>query len=276
MEMELLDNGAIRCVVGQSDLERHNLTMLDFVIHPESSRPMLQEFIETARRRYGFCCAGSTLIEAVPLAKDRLVLTFSNGQPPFFSDLFGDNDQPEQEYDDCDDIDSEDSRSDDNDGAPGSYDDYLAAGRRSGAGRAGVPHRVRRHSGRETETFRNTRLLMSCNDILGADGTAAATAPAAQETEDIVICFRKLDNLLSFAEITAPLRLSSTLFYGAIDRCYVLLINRENSDAADLRYAGELSDEYGTRLFDYSIPYYREYFRCIAEDDALEKLRSVQ
>jgi len=277
MEMELLDNGAIRCVIGQSDLDRHNLTMLDFVIHPESSRPMLQEFIETARRRYGFCCAGNTLIEAVPLAKDRMVLTFSNGQPPFFSDLFGESDQSEQEYDDCDDMDPEDSRSEDGDGTQGgAFDDFLSQAKRACSGRTGAPHRGRRHSGREQETFRNTRLLMSCNDILGQDGAAAAAPPAAEETEDVVICFRKLDNLMSFADITGPLRLSSTLFYGAIDRCYVLLISRENSNDADLRYAGELADEYGTRLFDYSIPYYREYFRCIAEDDALEKLRSVR
>ena len=115
---------------------------------------------------------------------------------------------------------------------------------------------------------------MSCNDILNTDGSEPA--PAAEENTEVVICFRKLDNLMSFADITASLQLSSTLFYGAIDRCYVLRLDPEHSDPKDLRYAGNLADEYGTRIFDYSLAYYREYFSCIAEDDALEKLRSVR
>ena len=83
-------------------------------------------------------------------------------------------------------------------------------------------------------------------------------------------------HLMAFADITSQLQLSSTLFYGAIDRCYVLRLDPEHSDPKDLRYAGNLADEYGTRIFDYSLSYYREYFSCIAEDDALEKLRSVR
>ncbi|MBP5354462.1 MAG: adaptor protein MecA [Lachnospiraceae bacterium] len=276
MEMELLDNGAIRCIVGQSDLEKHNLTMLDFVIHPESSRSMLQEFINLARIRYGFCPAGNTLIEAVPLAKDRLVLTFSNGQPPFFSDMMRDSDIPETDEDEYDDADAEDSRDDAGTSQGNGCDSFGSPIGRAEFGRPGaVSKRSRRHASREPEIYRNTRLLMSCNDILGADGTAPAT-PVSEESEEVVICFRKLDNLMAFADITASLRLSSTLFYGAIDRCYVLRLDPADSDAKDLRYAGNLADEYGTRIFDYSLPYYREYFSCIAEDDALEKLRSVR
>lgn len=274
MEMELLDNGAIRCIVGQSDLDKHNLTMLDFVIHPESSRSMLQEFIELAHRRYGFCPAGNTLIEAVPLAKDRLILTFSNGQPPFFSDLFRDPDAPETDEDDFDDPDAEASRAEDADPGSGMGEDFISPVGHGEFGKITPGKRSRRHASREPEIYRNTRLLMSCNDILGSEDNVTETKP--EEAEEVVICFRKLDNLMSFADIAAPMRLSSTLFYGAIDRCYVLLLNREDSDPADLRRAGDLADEYGTRLFDYSIPYYREYFRCIAEDDALEKLRSVR
>ena len=271
MEMELLENGAIRCIVGQSDLEKHNLTMLDFVIHPESSRSMLQEFINLARIRYGFCPAGNTLIEAVPLAKDRLVLTFSNGQPPFFSDLLKDADLPDTDDEECDD-DAECRHADD----PASFSDDLPEEFFTKAGRKGASSkRARRYSGREPEIYRNTRLLMSCNDILDADNSEPA-APATAENEEVVICFRKLDNLMSFADITSQLQLSSTLFYGAIDRCYVLRLDPEHSDPKDLRYAGNLADEYGTRIFDYSLSYYREYFSCIAEDDALEKLRSVR
>ena len=188
MEMELLDNGAIRCIVGQSDLEKHNLTMLDFVIHPESSRSMLQEFINLARIRYGFCPAGNTLIEAVPLAKDRLVLTFSNGQPPFFSDMMRDSDIPETDEDEYDDADAEDSRDDAGASQGNGSDSFGSPIGRAEFGRPGaVSKRSRRHASREPEIYRNTRLLMSCNDILGADGTAPAT-PVSEESEEVVIC----------------------------------------------------------------------------------------
>ena len=271
MEMELLENGAIRCVVGQSDLDRHNITMLDFVIHPESSRSMLQEFIELAFRRYGFCPASNTLIEAVPLSKDRMILTFSNGQPPFFSDFPHDAEPSDPCEDEDEDTDPEGSRQDESGAAmPEELSAASPLGLRRGA------QKRSRFTPREASEFRNTRLLMNCNDILGSGPAAEQPSAAAEVSEEVVICFRKLDNLMSFADIAAPMRLSSTLFYGAIDRCYVLLLNREDSDPADLRRAGDLADEYGTRLFDYSIPYYREYFRCIAEDDALEKLRSVR
>ena len=273
MEMELLDNGSVRCFIGQADLDKHNITMLDFVIHPESSRPMLQEYIELARNRYGFRCAGSTVIEAVPLSKDRLVLTFSNGKVPSLTDWLRDSlqgltDDAEQDSEDAEDMRAEDE------GEPEDLTYADTSYGRRGAGKLPPFLQRRSNTPKAEEIFGTARMLMSGNDIMGdADGETPATS---SEDNEVVICFRKLDNLMSFAKVTGSLRLSSTLFYGAIDRCYVLWLDADNSDPADLLYAGRIADEYGTRLFDYSLPYYREYFRCIAEDDALEKLRSVQ
>ena len=85
---------------------------------------------------------------------------------------------------------------------------------------------------------------------------------------------RYLPSVTAFAKATEGMRLNSSLYYDSLDRSYYLCIDYEGSDREDYFRAYNYAGEFGTRTHP-SVPYYKEYFRCLSEHDALEALRTL-
>ena len=105
----------------------------------------------------------------------------------------------------------------------------------------------------------------------GDSSAAAKEAPA----EGSVFNFTKVRNLFTYAEVSKTLSVDSLLLYDDVEHCYHLCLLPRKGAEDDYERARSLAAEYSVRAANPSIRYYREQFPCIAEDHALEMLRTL-
>ena len=74
MKMELLENGCLKILLTEEDLQAYNITFDELDYNNETTRSVLHQLLEIARRDTGFDSSGSLIIEALPVDNGCLLL----------------------------------------------------------------------------------------------------------------------------------------------------------------------------------------------------------
>lgn len=81
MKFEKLDNGSLRCILTQDDLEQNGIELDDFFSNTQNAREFLEKLIRIAEDEVGFKTSGNMMsIQAAIMSEDEIVLTFSESQ----------------------------------------------------------------------------------------------------------------------------------------------------------------------------------------------------
>lgn len=78
MKFEKMDNGSLRCILTQDDLEQNGIELDDFFSNTQNAREFLEKLIRIAEDEVGFKATGNMMsIQAAFMSEDEIVLTFS-------------------------------------------------------------------------------------------------------------------------------------------------------------------------------------------------------
>lgn len=81
MKFEKMNNGALRCVLNQEDLEQNGIALEDFFSNNTNAREFLEKLIRIAEEEVGYQTSGNMMsIQAAIMSEDEIVLTFSESQ----------------------------------------------------------------------------------------------------------------------------------------------------------------------------------------------------
>lgn len=81
MKFEKMNNGSLRCILTQDDLEEHGIGLDDFFSNSPSAREFLEHLIQVAEEEVGFKTSSNMMsIQAAIMSEDEIVLTFSESQ----------------------------------------------------------------------------------------------------------------------------------------------------------------------------------------------------
>lgn len=76
-----MENGSLRCILTQDDLEQNGIELEDFFSNTPNAREFLEKLIRIAEDEVGYKTSGNMMsIQAAIMSEDEIVLTFSDSQ----------------------------------------------------------------------------------------------------------------------------------------------------------------------------------------------------
>ncbi len=81
MKFEKMENGSLRCILTQDDLDQNGIELEDFFSNSQNAREFLEKLIRIAEDEVGYKTSGNMMsIQAAIMSEDEIVLTFSDSQ----------------------------------------------------------------------------------------------------------------------------------------------------------------------------------------------------
>ncbi len=267
MKIEKLNENQIRCIVEKTDLEQRQLKLSELAYGSSKAKALVRDMMEKAAAECGFEADNIPLmIEAIPISFDCLILVVTKVEDPEvldtrfsrFSSLAG----SEEEEEDMEDEEFFEG-SEDDDEEPLSFnpseDDGNDGESSSGEQSLGI-----------LDSF--TKALSSAKEeYLKKKSEERPAKPASEQ----IYAFDSLDEVLRLCGHLTPFYSGdSALYKDQAQGAYYLVLVKKDMDQALYDRACTICSDYGEsiRTSYASLSYFREHFRLICRENALETL----
>lgn len=280
MEFRRMNNGSVRCLISEEDMQEHGLEVTDFLNDKEKVHDFLGIVIEKAKEEVGYVNnSGILSMQVMPLSKGRLSIVFSEKDDLSMLDDVKDMLDNDASYDDVMDMLDEMEKDGDEDNL-GNGLDILRNLIDSIPGGPGFGFEDDYDDDEEGMLWHKKDSEFGSNlrkkDFLADDETRKLKDKQEKNISMTAVYeFSSIDNAMSYAANCGGEKITSR-FYKDKDK-YYLVIEKGRLSKFCYEDICETALEYASRkkIYPGYIEYMKEHYKCVIKKNALDVLKNI-
>lgn len=270
MKLERINDNQIRCTLTGQDLAERHLQLSELAYGNDKTKRLFREMMQQASCELGFDTDDiPLLIEAIPLPGNSIILTVTKVEYPEELDTRFSNFSDYGEYPGDPEDDEDDSPT--LEGADTIMDLFHKISAAAAALRDA-------DSGASTPDAEEAFAVPA--DAADTSAPAESDQTPAPADTDIVklFSFREMDHLVRLAHVLDNFYTAdNSLFLDVPEHVYYLVLHKGSHTPSEFNKVCNILSEYAlqNRYVDSAEAYFEEHFKCIAAQDALQRLAKV-
>lgn len=258
MKIEKISDNQIKCTLTRQDLEDRKIRLSELVYGSDKAKQLFKDMLHMAAVEYGFDGEEMPImVEAIPSAKDALVLIITKVDNPEELDTRFSHFTPAKEE-----FDSEEQ------------EDVAVFSENS-------LQDTERNLNQELESAfkdvveRMKQVVLEKNQKSG-ESKDKKVKPAVAENQYRTFRFDNMDQISEFAKAAyLNYKGTSNLYKDTSKGKYYMVLFLKGNSVSNFNQACNIASEYSTILTSQSLTFYNEHYKLIAKDDAVERLATM-
>ncbi|MGN0165022.1 MAG: adaptor protein MecA [Lachnospiraceae bacterium] len=264
MKIEKINDNQIKCTLSKQDLEERKIRLSELVYGSDKAKQLFRDMMHMAAVECGFDGEEMPImVEAIPSVKDSLVLIITKVDNPEELDTRFSNFTPLGDDEDMDDLGIGDLFAD---GSDNSEISIACSGH-------GLGSDVQNNF---TEALGKLRQSAIEKQRAEEKFREEAVKPLPEEEQYRTFRFDNMEQMGEYAKAACfDFQGHSNLYKDPVKGKYYMVVFLKDSSAADFNQACNIASEYGDVLKNRSLPFYKEHYKLIIKDDAVQRLADM-